>query len=340
MSDIRYNLQFDKLCNILQLGEVVSEVEAVYGGLLHRLFAVQTTQGKYAVKALNPQIMLRPTAMQNYVNSELIANAAANIIPALPAKKFNGLSIQELDNQFYLLFDWVRGRSLKASEIKVSHCEKIGTILADIHRMDFSELGILKDCSDNEQLIEWNYYLQKGQENSAVWVDLLMEIIDQLYIWNNQAAKASKMLASNLVLSHRDLDSKNVMWNQDNPLIIDWESAGFINPMQDLTETAVYWSEDENGKIDKDKFISFVRAYKNKYGEVEADWKAVLSIGFLGKLGWLEYSLKRSLWIECTDEKEQQLGAEQVIGTIKALISYADIIAEVEVWLNNEMERR
>jgi hypothetical protein len=45
----------------------------------------------------------------------------------------------------------------------------------------------------------------------------------------------------------------------------------------------------------------------------------VLLNGFLGKLEWLEYNLKRSLCIECTDEQEQQLSTAQVIGTINTM---------------------
>ncbi|MNI99931.1 hypothetical protein D3C73_1591450 [compost metagenome] len=59
----------------------------------------------------------------------------------------------------------------------------------------------------------------------------------------------------------------------------------------------------------------------------------VLVNGFLGKLDWLEYSLKRSLWIECTDEEEQQMGTSQVTGTINSIIRYADMISELEKWL-------
>lgn len=61
-----------------------------------------------------------------------------------------------------------------------------------------------------------------------------------------------------MVISHRDLDSKNVMWNQYNPVLIDWESAGYINPMQDLIETAIYWSKNEKGVIDKQRFLSLL----------------------------------------------------------------------------------
>ncbi len=337
MSDIQYNLQFEKLCNRLHLGEMISDPVAISGGLLHRMYAIETNQGKYAIKALNPMIMLRPVAMQHIMDSERIAAMASSNIPAVPAKTFNSTIMQEIDNQFYLVFDWVEGRSLKPHEINRAHSEKIGAILADLHRMDFSELGIMNDWSDNEQVIDWNYYLRKGQENNAVWVTLLRDTIDNLYEWNTQAKQSARHLSSHMVISHRDLDSKNVMWNQDNPIIIDWESAGYVNPMLELTKTAIYWSENEVGKIDKERFLAFINGYKMRYGTLQANWRKVLLNGFLGKLGWLEYSLKRSLWIECTDTEEQQMGTTQATGTIEAIRRYADMIPELEEWLNNEI---
>jgi Ser/Thr protein kinase RdoA (MazF antagonist) len=337
MSDMQYNLQFEKLCNILELGEIVGMAEPVSGGLLHKMYAIETTQGKYAIKALNPQIMLRPVAMQHFISSEQIVNIALNYIPALPAKKFNGTFMQEIDNQFYLVFHWVDGKSLKSNEISNIHCEKMGAILADIHMADFSKLGIVNHGANNTQIIDWNYYLQKGQENNAVWVTLLLEIIDKLYQWNDKANKSAKQLEANMVISHRDLDAKNVMWREGNPIIIDWESAGYTNPMQELTETAIYWSENERGDIIKERFFAFIAGYKKRYGALKANWTMVLENGFSGKLGWLEYNLKRSLWIECTESEEQQMGTEQVIATIKAIRCYAAMIPELDKWLNSDI---
>lgn len=335
---MQYNLQFEKLCNILQLGEIVDMPKAISGGLLHKMYAIETLRGKYAIKALNPQIMHRPTAMQNFINSEHIANIASNNISALTAKRFNGVFMEEIDNQFYLVFDWIEGKSIKFDEINITHCEKIGAILADIHRTDFSKLGIVNDWSDDTtRTIDWSNYLQKGQKSNTVWANLLLEIIDKLYGWNAQASKSAKLLVSDMVISHRDLDPKNVMWNKDNPIIIDWEAAGYINPMQELTETAIYWSEDEIGNIDKEKFLAFIDGYKKKYGKLQENWRIVLVSGFLGKLNWLEYNLKRSLWIECTEAEEQQMGTTEVIGTINHIRGYADMISELEKWLNNEI---
>ena len=86
MSDIQYNLQFDKLCNILNLGDLIGIPEPITGGFLHKMFAIQTTSGKFAVKALNPQIMLRPKAMNDYINSEEICNFVVKNIPSMPSE--------------------------------------------------------------------------------------------------------------------------------------------------------------------------------------------------------------------------------------------------------------
>ena len=69
---------------------------------------------------------------------------------------------------------------------------------------------------------------------------------------------------------------------------------------------------------------------------LNADWNMVLVTGFSSKLGWLEYSLKRSLWIECTDEEEQKMGTVQVIGTIHEIKNYAEQIPNLLQWLTNK----
>lgn len=345
MSKLNYNLQFEKLFERLQQGKVTSVPEAVSGGLLHRMYAVETSQGKYAVKALNPQIILRPTARQNMINSERVASIAAgmvdkkadsfikNKIPALPAKMINGNFLHEIDGQYYLVYDWINGRSLKENEIYINQCNIIGEILAKIHGTDFSEAGILNNWSDKEKLIEWDSFLRIGQHERAEWLQLFDENMGKINDWNIAANQAANILSSEMVISHRDLDPKNVMWNLDDPIIIDWEAAGYVNPMQELIETAVYWSENEAGNIDKEKFCAFIQGYMKQAGKRNMNWREALNSGFLEKLEWLEYNLKRSVGIECSDKQEQQLGTIQVTDTIKNMIAYAERIDTLESWL-------
>jgi len=278
MSDFKYTNEFEKLCKILKLGELVNVPRSISGGFLHKMYYVETNQANYAIKILNPKIMLRSKAMMNFIDSEQIANISSAYIPALPAKIFNESSIQEIDNQFFLVFEWVEGHTLKQFDIESVHCEVIGSILASIHKIDFSKLNLSYDNTNNSVMIDWNFYLQKGIENNAVWVDLLGETIDKIYIWNDLVIKSAKLLSDNLVISHRDLDSKNVLWEKNTPLIIDWESSGFINPMQEMVETAIYWSETETGGINKERFYAFIRGYKSIYGQLQANWSLILPL--------------------------------------------------------------
>ncbi|EAD3615109.1 TPA_asm: phosphotransferase [Listeria monocytogenes] len=336
MNDAKYKMEFRSLCRYSALGELVNQPKSISGGLLHRMYSVETTTGKYAVKLLNPNIMIRQAAMQNYINSEKISSFVSKRIPALPAEKKNGNIVQQVNGQFYLVFKWRNEISLAQEKIDVNHCKIIGKILADIHQTDFSKLEIIEEKSENVTLTDWDYYFQKGKEEDAEWAEILLENLDNLERWSSSAAMASDYLSSNRVISHRDLDPKNVLWNHYNPVLIDWESAGFINPMQDLIETTIYWSVNQNGEINQQRFFSFIEGYKEKCGELHADWKMVLATGFSGKLGWLEYSLKRSLWIECTDEEEQKMGTTQVIETMHEIRNYAEQIPNLLQWLTNK----
>ncbi|HIW34166.1 MAG TPA: phosphotransferase [Candidatus Paenibacillus intestinavium] len=56
----------------------------------------------------------------------------------------------------------------------------------------------------------------------------LLEIIEDLDKWNERANNAAKLLANDCIISHSDLDPKNIMWDNNCPTIIDWEAAGFI----------------------------------------------------------------------------------------------------------------
>lgn len=338
MSNIQYNIQLHKLCTHLQLGEIIGQEEKLSGGFLHRMYGIETTKGKYAVKALNLEIMSRPTAMKNYINSEKIVNIVSKRnIPALPGIQKNGIVVHNVDEQYYLVFPWVNGKSLEPSNINSEHCKIIGSILAKIHSTDFKELDIENDISFDDLTIDWNFYYQMGRESNSIWSDLLYENLEYFYNLTSCAEKASKILSSDMVISHRDLDSKNIMWNLNNPIIIDWDAAGYINPLQELIETAISLAGDGNERLNKENFCAVISSYKSESKRICKDWKTVLESGYAGKFGWLLYNLKRSLGILCADEEEQRLGTDQVIKTIDAIKYYADIIPILLEWLDKAL---
>jgi Ser/Thr protein kinase RdoA (MazF antagonist) len=333
MCSSKYNIQLDKLCHECNLGEILAEPSIVTGGFLHKLYAVETTKGKFAIKALNPQIMLRPNVLQNQIKSEKIAVHFSSKISALTALRINDNVLQLLDEQYYMIFNWIDGVTLNLDNINQQHCKQIGQVLGTIHASDFSQLNITPSTLTIKPAIDWNHFLSQAKQKHLCWYTLMNGTLENLYLWHRQALEAEKLLSFDRVISHRDMDPKNVLWNHDKPIIIDWESAGYVNPMQELMEVLMYWSVDSKGSVVQQKFSALLNGYKENKNINKTDWESVLHSGYLSKLEWLEYSVKRSLGIECSDEQEQALGTSQVVGTINSLVEYAHLIPVIKQWL-------
>jgi len=317
MKNTTYNLQFENLCATLGLGEPTGTPTPLTGGLLHRMYALETHAGKFAVKALNPQVMQRPAAKGNVLKAEAVARIAAKHIPAAPAQEFHCGVMPEIDGQHYLVFDWVDGAPRYHDEIEASHCATMGTLLARLHGVDFSAVAF-EDEPPMER-IDWEAYDHP----------LARENLDDLVRWNDRVLAAAATLRTGKVVSHRDMDPKNVMWNAAGPVVIDWEAAALIHPLQELMTTAMAWATNANGVFAPEKFRAFVGAYHEHTPLVCKDWRPALDMGLAGMLGWLEYNLKRALGIECADKAEQQLGEEQVVGTITELRQHDESMDEI-----------
>lgn len=327
-----YNFNFDMLFSNLGLGKILEKPKTLLGGHLHKMFWLRSQSGEYAVKALNPQIMLRPKALQNYIDSENIAEIAAKNICAVAANRYNKMSVQNCDGQYYLIYNYLNGKSIGYDEITSEHCKKMGSILADIHKTDFSTLKLHDDYSSVEDNVDWHQYLKQGQRDNAVWLSTLTENLDKLILWNKRLVNSSAQLSLNTHISHGDLEPKNVLW--DKAYIIDWEAAGYVHPAYDMLETAIYWAKEKNGDINEFKFKAFVNAYKLNFKLFDVDWNIVADKGYV-MLGWLEYSLKRSLRIECSDEAEQKMGTEHIFGTIDNLKKYDELRFILIKWIND-----
>ena len=135
---------FQEVVQQFGLGELTARPERVSGGLMHKMYRVETSAGVYALKLLNPVIMKRPDAMGNYQKAEKLERILQkNDIPVIPALEKDGLKMQCLDGRYYYLFDWFGGKALDWDEIGEVHCRLAGKLLAKIHRIPCAEGGSL-----------------------------------------------------------------------------------------------------------------------------------------------------------------------------------------------------
>ncbi len=325
--------EMNRLIEYLNLGTVAKEIVQVTGGLLHTMYRVCTDKGEYAVKVLNPEIMKRPVALRNTVNSERIAAGFKHLIPVVAALEINGKQIHELDGAHYMVFDWVEGTSIFPPMISPQNCYAIGEVLGKMHHKNLVIDGMISE-HDGALMFAWDKYqeLLPGYEVEA-WAIRYQDALSDIRAWNQAACDAQEVLAKTMVISHRDLDPKNVMWNGMEPLIIDWEAAGYVNPYQELLEVMNYWADNGTGGLLKEHFDAIFDAYTQHMELENVNWNAVFAGSYEGMLGWLEYNVKRALGMEAKTADEVQLGKEQVLGTIQSLYDYQEKLRMMKAWL-------
>ena len=308
--------QIERKYNWKLKGEPVS----LNGGFMHKMYKIETEQGTYALKLLNPFVMQRETAMANYTNAEQIeVLLEQQDIRILPALSLGGKKMQEIDGTYFYLFDYFDGNSLKSDEITEYHCREMGKVLAEIHSIDKK----FQNENFSETPIDWEFNLaEMAKVNRGLYI-MMKDCLPVIKDSQNSGNLARKKLPPIVSICHNDMDCKNVLWNGDDYRIIDLECLAYGNPFIELFELALCWSGYEDCRINFGLFQAFLQGYANAGGELPVDWETLYDCNN-GRLEWLEYNIKRVLGIDCgSDEKE--IGAEQIEETIQHIIYYSSM---------------
>ena len=319
-------LLFNKIVNNLDLGNIIVGPIHVTGGLTHRMFKIFTDKGRYIIKLLNPNIMKRPTAMDNFNKADKYEELfKQNNIKAVYSIEFNNKKMQEIDGQYFYVYEWYDGKALKDEEITEYHCRQMGKTLAEIHNIDL----VKGDYSENEKKIDFKYYINLAKEKESSIYEL---IYDKLDILNDSLKKGNnsiKNLPNFYSLCHNDMDPKNVMWLDNDYKLIDLECLGYYNPYLELYELALCWSGYEKCNINFDLFKVFFESYfDNSSLDKNIDWESIYYANN-GRLEWLEFNIRRSLMIDCNTKEEQKIGINEVKETIEHVIYYDKVKDEI-----------
>lgn len=314
----------EKICWQYHLGQLECPPLKLTGGFLHKMYSLFTSKGRYAIKLLNPFVMQRETAMENFRAAEKIELLLEeNAVPIIPALVLGGRKMQNIDGQYFYLYQWYDGKALKSEEIQETHCCRIGNLLARIHGLDRR----MEPYGRSEIHIDWDFYIsQFASQNEELYL-LLKENRSLLYESQNNGNIAIKNLPPALSVCHNDMDSKNVLWAGTNCRIIDLECLGYSSPYIELYELALCWSGYEKCQIDYQLFRSLLRSYAEAGGQLPADWETIYWSNY-GRLEWLEYNAKRALGIECSPE-EINTGISEVKDTIAHVIYYHNAQKEI-----------
>ena len=310
------------------LGNVISPIEPVSGGFLHRMYKVVTEHGTYAVKCLNPEIMGREGVLNNYERAERIECILEKAdIPIVPAITVNGKKMQEIDGQYFYIFHWQEGQITDWNNITDEQCYIAGKILGRIHAID-PQKGVHKEPEMSH--VDWHEYLRKANEQNSEIAPVLEDNVQLLIDVEKELNRARKSLPALMCISNEDMDPKNIMWNDGQPYLIDLECLDYGNPVSHVLQLALQWSGITTCNMDVEKTAAFFNGYLNAYDNGFRAYGDVFGLAYTW-IDWLEYNIQRALGT-CVDEEERIMGISEVRNTvdrIKYIRSMEEEIKEV-----------
>jgi thiamine kinase-like enzyme len=321
------------LCSQLDIGTPGRELSRVYGGFHHRVWRLETERGTYAIKQLSADTDLNdPGTLSHYNASEAVAEAfAGRGVPAVFALKRDAQYLQLIEGAAYLVHPWNNASALSVSEISEKHALEVACILAQMHSMDldFANLKHHEFDVHTEENIKWHVAL--AEEFDIQCAATLQRGLPAFLEIARAQRSAIQVLENHLVVSHGDLDQKNVLWNAEGkPALIDWESARKLNPTHEILLEALNWS-GIGARFNPDLFRKILSAYKAAGGVIEHDsvtasYHCILS----DWVNWLMYNVGRCLDRENADQRETgEKQVEYVLSTLQRIMDHVPDLLSV-----------
>ena len=320
--------------------ETPEKSELVTGGLTHRLLRVQTNRALYALKLWSSRATVNESERARLEQSEETARLAARHgIPALVAHMGrNGRFLQnvgatESGAQWVSLYPWIEGKTLPPTAALPALCARMGKYLGQLHarQIRFDD----QNAPTPEAFARGHFaaILARAQEFNAPFAASLQRALDELESANDVAMRAQLQLRENWVTGHLDFDQKNVLWQNQQPTILDWENAKPIHPALEALGAALSWAGQSAGAPNRESFAAFLNGYR-RANSLDLDALELAVDGVLGKwIIWLEFNLQRLLEPQIVGTPEAQIALDAGLHALNATLQLRADGAMYRDWL-------
>ena len=311
----------ERLCSQLDLGAHQGKLERVRGGFHHRMWRLEAQAGYFAVKQLADDMDMANEAIVAQINAtEITAREfSRHGVPALHSLHVDRQHLQLLDGIGYLVYPWTTATACHRNRIEERHAVIVARTLAHIHHSDI-HVPELRDAPSFPVTAERVTDLVRlARQRNVRYSRILEERQDDILRIVELHGPALERLEEHQVVSHGDLDHKNILWSEaDEPLLIDWESARRLNPTYELLLEALDWG-GITANFDARPFTTILQAYVDAGGRIVEDMIPAASDAIQGAwVNWLLYNVGRAVGLK--DTHQRAIGSSQVDLVLSALL--------------------
>jgi thiamine kinase-like enzyme len=295
------------------------------------MWRLEAGRGVYAVKQLAPDTDLHdPAIVKHYNVTETIARHFADQgIAAQCALQSPDGHLQLIDDVGYLVYPWTDAVAIDKDQISETHALKVALLLAKMHLANIHVSGVTDASSEIVPEAKITELIQLSVEHNLQYSTSLHEQLPALINISSLHRAALAFLARRLVISHGDLDQKNVLWDaQGNAVVIDWESARKLNPTYEVVLESLDWS-GITSSFDYSLFRKFISTYIHAGGEVDDESIEASFHCIMGDwVNWLIYNVGRTVVL--IDEDQRAIGAEQIGFTLHIIFRLEKMLPQLQ----------
>ncbi len=316
----------DDVCRSFDLGTARSTPFAVAGGLSNRLYRLVTDRGVFAVKRMVAHADA-PEFKRNVEAAfavERLAQSASIAMPEpIPVVGANEALARITDEEgpgWVRVHRWVDGTPVDPNNLEPGDRAEVGAIVAALHQLP------LIDDAGTTPVAAWSIPDRDWPTALSTYApaSVLAALADDVSMLEAIVQRGHDLPSSRAVLSHRDLDAKNLLRNSQGRLLtLDWDAAGPTDAQWDAVGVAFDWSGVWHGAVSAAAFAEVLDAYEAGGGRLDPITPGSFAGWAEGMLGWLWFNLERS---GAPDERERRLGQTEVAVMTRLLPIAADWI--------------
>lgn len=267
------------------LGTPQREPVAISGGLLNRMWRLDTDRGSFAVKELNLDRGWA-TRFDDVLRVELAAFAAGIAMPEpVPV---GGHAVAEICGASVLVHRWVDASRIPIEPVTPAFASRVGTSLALMHSLDVEWTHVsIEDPMPTEE--HWTLLADRAGSAGLAWAQDLAGAAPALGAIGRFVDAASDA-DETIVVTHRDVSQKNLLDDDGTPVVLDWETTGRMAVSRELGSTALNLAKGRDlNSLRPDVFHAVVDGYIDAGGHAPRPgphWFVDFFSGWTWFIGW------------------------------------------------------
>ena len=213
------------------------------------------------------------------------------------------------------LHRWADGKPHDSGPASRRVAEWAGRVLATLHELDPRPVAVAGLAPrDRETLERWPELVSLAQDARARWTGLMVQaepVVETIAALAETAGEDGEPE----VMSHGDIDQKNIVLSAAGPVLCDWDSAAPHAPRQELVDVAMSLAGWKRFHIAR----AVIASYEEASGRQVAVRSADLGPSMLSSLDWIRFNIERALGVRTASPHERASSDGLVAGLLQQL---------------------